>query len=159
MLHDTLDKVTRKVTEYAKIITRRLMFMPGIRRWVKLWVTECLEGSIRYQLDAAERGVWYDLILVSSLGGIPGSICDRDLRPFPHSFIAARLNIPLTLLEITLDKCIKEGRITEDGSGIHIANWERYQSEYQRQAKYRNKEANNDPDKYIKGERGHMVQR
>ena len=133
--------------------------MPGIRRWVKLWVSECLEGSIRYQLDAAERGVWYDLILISSLGGTPGTISDRDNRAFPHTFIASRLNISVTLLELTLDKCIKEGRVIEDEKGIHITNWERYQSEYQRQKPYREAAKEADPDKFIQGKYAHMVAR
>ncbi len=133
--------------------------MPGLRRWVKFWVSECLEGSIRYQLDAAERGVWYDLILFSALGGKPGSICDRDMRAYPHSFIAGRLNISVELLELALTKSVTEGRITEDEQGIHITNWERYQSEYQRQSKDRKEQTSDDPDKYIKGKYGHMVQR
>lgn len=154
-----IDKVTSLVTEYAKILTRRVIHMPGLRRWVKLWVSECLEGSIRYQLEAGERGVWYDLILISSLGGVPGTISDRDKRAFPHSFIASRLNIPIDLLELTLDKCITEGRCTEDEHGIHITNWDRYQSEYQRQAKYRKSKDEVDPDKFIKGKYGHVVDR
>lgn len=133
--------------------------MPAIRRWVKLWVTECLEGSIRYQLEPSERSVWYDLILFAALGSPPGHICDRDQRSLPHQFIANRLNVTLELLEITLTKCLDEGRVTEDEQGIHITNWERYQSEYERQKPYRGKQASTDPDRFIKGKYGHMVQR
>lgn len=135
--------------------------MPGIRKWVKLWVTECLEGGIRYQLEPNERSVWYDLLLFAALRNPAGHICDRDGRPFPHQFIAGRLNISVDLLELTLKKCIKEGRITEDGGGIHITNWARYQSEYERQKPFREKKKQDeiDPDKYIKGKYGHMVQR
>lgn len=107
------------------------------RTWVKMWVTDCIEGSIRWQLDPAERSVWYDLILFSALSARPGIISDKDSRPYPHSFIANRLNIPLALLEKTLKKCQDEGRIQENSDGIHIVNWERYQSEYQRQKQYR----------------------
>ena len=134
--------------------------MPPVRRWIKLWVTECLEGSIRYQLQPDERSVWYDLILFAALGSPPGNICDRDGRPFPRSFIASRLNITEALLGTTLDDCKTEGRITEDDAGIHIIHWDRYQSEYERQKPYR--DANkppDDPDKYIKGKYGDMVQR
>lgn len=134
--------------------------MAGVRRWVKLWVTECLEGSIRYQLDPNERSVWYDLILFAALGTPAGHICDRDGRPFPHSFIANRLNVPIELFEGSLKHCIDEGRITEDESGIHITHWERYQSEYERQKPYRKGGIKSeDPEKFIKGQYGHMVKR
>lgn len=135
--------------------------MPGHRRWVKLWVTECLEGSIRYQLQPDERSCWYDLIMFAAMGSPPGHICDRDSRPLPRSFIASRLNIPEALLETTLDQCIDEGRITEDEHGIHITHWDRYQSEYDRQKPYRDKgkEVPDDPDKYTKGKYSHLIQR
>jgi len=98
-----------------------------------------LDGSIRYQIDPAERGTWYDLLLFSALCSDDGSICDGDQRPYPHSFIANRLNISEKLLETTLKKCKAEGRLTEDEYGIHITNWKIYQSEYQRQKPFREK--------------------
>jgi len=109
----------------------------GKRTWIKLYPIECMEGSIRYQLDADERGVWYDLIVFSSLCQEAGTIADRDNRPYPHQFIASRLNITEELLERTLDKCKKEGRVSEDDTGVHITNWKYYQSEYERQKPYR----------------------
>ena len=129
------------------------------RPWLKLWAVESLEGSIRYQLDAAERGTWYDMLVLARICGQGGVIADRDGRPYPHSFIANRLNIALELFETTLAKCIDEGRITEDGGGIHITNWEKYQSEYERQKPYREQKKQADPDKFIKGKYGHMVKR
>lgn len=102
------------------------------RRWIKLYPLECMDGSIRYQLESDERSVWYDLLVFSAICNNAGSISDRDNRPFPHSFIANRLNISLELFERALTKCKDEGRINEDESGIHIANWKYYQSEYDR---------------------------
>ncbi len=111
----------------------------GKRTWIKLYTLECLEGSIRYQLSAEERGVWYDLLIFSAICRNDGVISDRDGRAFPHSFIANRLNIPLELLEETLKKCKEEGRLNENGKGIVILNWKLYQSEYSRLKKYREK--------------------
>ena len=112
----------------------------GRRLWIKLYPVDCLDGSIRYQLESDERGVWYDLLNFSAICAIPGTIADKDGRPYPHSFIANRLNISLDLLELTLRKCIEEGRIREeDGGKIEIVNWAAYQSEYQRQKPYREK--------------------
>ena len=62
------------------------------------------------------------------------------MRPVPHQFIAHQLNIPVELLETTLQKCGKEGRIKENNTGLHIVHWEVYQAEYQRQEKLPNKE-------------------
>ncbi len=123
------------------------------RRWIKLYCHRCLDGSIRYQLDAAERGVWYDLLNFTGVCLSGGSICDNDHRAYPHSFIANRLNISLELLETTLQKCQEEGRLTDDEHGIHITNWKAYQSEYERVKPYREKKAP------FKEKYGHLVQR
>lgn len=131
----------------------------GRRPWIKLYPIDCLEGSIRYQLEADERGVWYDLLNLAAIGSVPGTIADKDGRPYPHSFVANRLNIPVELLERTLDKCKEEGRIGENETGIHISNWSAYQSEYQRQKPYREAKVDTDPDKFIKGRYSHLVQR
>ena len=112
----------------------------GRRLWIKLYPIDCLDGSIRYQLEPDERSVWYDLLNFSALCANPGTIADKDGRPYPHSFIANRLNIGIDLLERSLDKCREEGRIREeDGGIIEITHWNSYQNEYQRQKPYRQK--------------------
>ena len=118
----------------------------GTRRtWIKLYPIDCLDGSIRYQLEADERGVWYDLLNFSAICATAGTIADKDNRPFPHTFIANRLNISAELLERTLDKCKQEGRISENATGIHITNWSAYQSEYERQKPYRRRKGEKGP--------------
>ena len=112
----------------------------GRRKWIKLYPSACIDGSIRYQLDADERGVWYDLLNFSAICSNAGMISDRDGRPFPNSFIANRLNIALELLERTLKKCQEEGRVIVDERGICITNFKYYQSDYDRQKKYRMKQ-------------------
>jgi len=56
------------------------------------------------------------------------------------------------------EECKDETRISEDEHGIHITNWEFYQSEYDRQKKYRGKGPDIGPEKFTKGKYGHMVQ-
>lgn len=133
----------------------------GRRPWIKLYPIDCLQGSIRYQLEPDERGVWYDLLNFAAICIVPGIISDKDNRPYPHSFIANRLNINVELLEKTLAKCEEEGRINEDDNGIHITNWKDYQSEYERQKPYREtkKQKEQDSDKYIKGKYGRIIKR
>ncbi len=110
------------------------------RTWIKLYPIDCLDGSIRYQLEADERGVWYDLLNFAAICNKPGSIADKDERAYPLTFVANRLNITLELLEKTVKKCSEEGRIKVDEQGIHITNWTAYQSEYARQKPYREKQ-------------------
>ena len=109
------------------------------RTWVKMWVAECLEGTIRFEFSPAERGVWYDLILLAGRCRIPGIIAANENAPYPHNYIAGLLNIDPELLETTLEKCKKSERIIEDERGIALLNWEHYQSEYERQKPYRGK--------------------
>ena len=108
------------------------------RRWIKIYAQESIDGSIRWQLTPAERSAWYDILCFSSICSNVGDICDRDGKPIPRQFIANRLNIPMQLLTSTIEKCITEGRMTEDEDGVlHITNWSRYQSEYDRQKQSR----------------------
>jgi hypothetical protein len=128
------------------------------RRWVKLFITGWLHGSVRWQLTPEQRGTFADLICLAGECGKDGAICDNDNRPFPREFIANQLNIPLQLLEETIKECRDEGRIEDRDDVIVIKNWDTYQSEYERQSQYRKKGVE-DPDKYKEQKYGHMVQR
>ncbi|MBA7713276.1 hypothetical protein ES703_122277 [subsurface metagenome] len=130
------------------------------RTWVKMWVNESLEGTIRFDFTPAERGVWYDLILMAGRCRVPGVISANETTPYPHSYIAGILNVDLELLDTTIEKCKKSGRIKENKQGLQLVNWEHYQSEYQRQRPYRQgKKEEEDPDKFIKGPYGDKVKR
>ena len=106
------------------------------RKWIKIYPVECIDGSIRYQLEPDERSVWYDLLNFAAICGNEGVISDRDGRAFPLTFIANRLNIGLELLERAIGKCKEEGRIVEKGGVIKITHWKDYQSAYDYQKKY-----------------------
>jgi hypothetical protein len=114
----------------------------GPRRWVKLYCYEMLHGSVSYQLSEAEQSVWVKLLCFAGLCGNEGLISDHDLRPFPHSFIVHEIHADTEIFESTLKKCKAEGRISEDGQGIKITNWAKYQSEYERQRPYRVRRSN-----------------
>ena len=111
----------------------------GKLTWVKIHIDGWLNGSIRYQLEPAERSVWADLIVMAGRCLLGGRIGDNDGRPFPFDFIAGQLHVPLELLESTIDKCKKEGRIEVKDGVITISNWKHYQSEYERKRQYRQK--------------------
>lgn len=133
----------------------------GKRTWVKLYCWGRLHGSVVYQLTEAEQSVWDKLLCLAGIISREGQLSDNDGRPLPHNHISHELHTSEELLESTLAKCIEEGRITEDEKGLHITNWQVYQSEYERQKPYREKSkaGQDDPGKYIKGPKGHLVQR
>jgi len=101
---------------------------PSRMKWIRLWTEEWLDGSVRIELEPDERGVFIDLLVLAGRSRNPGVIQAANAVPYPHERIAARLNIPLELLERTLKKCVVQKRITEDKNGIHIINWEKYQT-------------------------------
>lgn len=131
------------------------------RRWIKVWTKECLTGTIRFDFTPAERGLWYDLLVLAGDCRQDGVIAPGTGCAYPHQWIAGVLNIPIELLEAVLVKCEESGRLHENSSGITILNWKKYQSEYERQKPFREKKkvAAIDPDKYVKGKYGHMVKR
>lgn len=110
----------------------------GPRKWIKVFCYETLHGSICYQLTDEEQAVWIKLLCFAGLCGNDGVIADHDLRPFPDAFIIHEIHTSQELFTSTVDKCKAEGRISVNGGGaITITNWQRYQSEYERQKKYR----------------------
>ena len=101
------------------------------RTWIKLYTTECLRGSIRDTLTVEQRSVWYDLLLMAGDSREDGIICATKGVPYPHRRIAQMLGIPSSLLGTSLKKFTEQGRISEDGDGIHITKWQVYQATYQ----------------------------
>lgn len=106
---------------------------------VKFYPRECLDGPIRYRLNADERGVWYDLLILAGACSMGGYIQDLKGRPLPRQFIANRLNVTVELLERTIAKCVDWGLIQDVEEGLRIVNWRAHQSEYERQKPYRQK--------------------
>lgn len=149
-------KVTRKVTTMGDEMRGSTR-----RAWVKVFITGWLHGSIRWQLEPEERSVWADLLCLAGECNKDGLICDNDGKAYPTKYIANTLNINEELLIRTINKSIEDQRIEKVNDGVFkITNWSCYQSEYQRQKKYRNKEelidetADDFKEKY-----GHLVKK
>ncbi len=109
------------------------------KKWFKFWVAESLRGSIRFDLTSEERGVWYDLLAMAADGRHEGYIAPNTEQGYPDAWIAATLNISIKLLKRVISKCEVTDRLERTRFGLHIANWSRYQSEYDRQKPYRQK--------------------
>jgi len=118
--------------------------------WVKLHINGWLHGSIRWQLEADERGVWADLIALAGQCLSGGAISDNDGRPYPRDFIAGQLNIRQELLDRTIAKCRQNGQLVDRDDMIVLTNWKIYQSEYERQKQYRAKPEPTDHQSQLK---------
>ena len=88
----------------------------------------------------------------------PGIIQATEGVAYPRPWLAQTLNIPLELLDQTLDKLGKTERVDLNGDCIHISNFEYYQARRTEEETLGGK-GPADPDKYVKGKYGHMVQR
>lgn len=113
----------------------------GLRKiYRKSWPYDNLFGTLRFDLDSAQRGIWNDLLDMAKLGRVmQGLVAPGQGCKYSHEWLAAFLNVPLELLNETIELLIKTERICENGSGIGIINWKKYQTEYDRQKPYRTK--------------------
>lgn len=111
------------------------------RKWIKLWIDECLTGTVREDLSPEERSVWYDFLLVAGRNRPPGCISANENTPITPRRLASILNIPVPLINRAIRKFKKSGRIEVRSNGIiSIINWGKYQfTDYDRQKQYRGK--------------------
>ena len=111
------------------------------RKWIKLYIDECLTGTIREDLLPEERGVWYDFLLLAGRNRPPGAISANETTPISPRRLASLLNISVQLIARATKKFEESGRVRIDESGIlHIANWDKYQfTDYDRQKPFRQK--------------------
>ncbi len=93
----------------------------------KKYSREWLEGSIRFDCDPAERSVFEDFLSMANESRNRGKIQANDETPYPHPWLAAKLNIPLELLEHCIEKFTGQGRISEDEHGILVINFDYWQ--------------------------------
>ena len=107
------------------------------RKWIKIWVAESLRGTMRFDFTPAERGVWYDLLALAGDSRQDGLITPGKDQKYPLNWISGTLNISPSLLHRTLEKCKTYSRIEVNDNGIRILNWNKYQSEYERQKPFR----------------------
>ncbi len=94
--------------------------------WIPLYVDKWIFGSTRIELDPAERSVFIDLMAFGAKDN--GFIRANEITPYPHTQLAGLLNIPIGLLDSTISKCLKFGKIEEPIAGIYkLCNWDKFQ--------------------------------
>ena len=133
----------------------------GSRKWIKLWVDPWLSSTMRFTLDHKHRAVWADLLALGGQSRVSGVICSGEecgeIIGLPLLRIAGLVDVPTEELSGMLTLFEKQERIkVERDSGgrviIRLLNWSKYQSEYERQKKYRQ------PTKGVTKRRGEKLQ-
>jgi hypothetical protein len=115
------------------------------RPWVKLYVEQCLRGSLIAELTPAQRWIWIGLILLGGDSSIPGVIFRRKdaeggLLGYSSVTLTEMLDVDLEDYQDGTQRMISKGKISINSAGvIAILNWSKYQSEYERQKTYRNR--------------------
>jgi DnaD/phage-associated family protein len=114
-------------------------------RWVKLHTQETLFGTTRRELEPAERSLWFDFLCLAGDSPEPGHIFVAPGIPYTDDQLCHLLNIPPALLERARTKMVKAGKIALDGGCIRITNWTRYQGDYVRMQRHRERVTNVTP--------------
>jgi len=106
------------------------------RRWFKVWIEEWETGSIRVDMDSAERGFWLDMISKSLKGRVEGKIC-RDSKGevgYSNEELAQDARVPLSLVESTIAKRLKDNSIIiHPNNVIEIINIWKFQSKLEKE--------------------------
>lgn len=111
-------------------------YRPSRRSWIKLWVSEWLDGTVRWQLTQQQRSIWTDLLALAGHSRYPGIITPgtdgNGFVAYPMGHLAGVFRCTEAEAEETLRLLESQGRIEKDKVGvIRIINWDKYQSEYQ----------------------------
>lgn len=115
------------------------------RTWIKLWVDQCLRGSMIAELTPEQRWIFIGLVLMAGDSEEPGIVFGRkdengNLIGKPDGVLAYELGVNESSIGPAKARMIEKGKIAIDGRGvISICNWSKYQSEYERQKPGRTK--------------------
>jgi hypothetical protein len=111
----------------------------GARTWIKIYCSSWIAGSIREESPGI-RAMWIDLLAM--VGG--GQFADTGELKITTGVglldeqIAHVMKVPVSVWRDAKDRLILTKRIEmRPGNCLHVINWNKYQSEYRRQKKYR----------------------
>lgn len=102
------------------------------RRWIKLWTQEMLYGTTSQELDLAEQAIWFKFLALAGDSPEPGQICVAPGIPFTEEQLVAILGAPIPTLRGAIEKMVKFEKIIINDGIIHIVNWLKYQTTFDR---------------------------
>jgi len=114
----------------------------GSRTWIKVYCDNWINGSLRAE-SAGLRSIWIDLLALTGTTSFAdiGELKLANKVGYTDDQIAGVLSLDVELWIRAKNRLIETERITVDKYNvIKILNWAKYQSEYQRQKKYRKDE-------------------
>ena len=120
----------------------------GSRTWIKVYCDKWLEGTLR-QESLELRGVWIGLLTLAGSGryGDTGEVKLASNMGMSDGQIAAILSVDEEAWKRAKEQLIHSERISvTDGNVIHVSNWNRYQSEYERTKQYRSRSTTKSTD-------------
>lgn len=108
------------------------------RTWVKLYVDQCLRGSMIAELNPTQRWMFVGLILMAGDSPIPGLVYRRkDENGVPVGYsdavLADTLGVEVEDVQPGLARMVEKSKVSVNPNGvISVCNWNKYQSEYER---------------------------
>jgi hypothetical protein len=112
------------------------------RNWIKIYVDQCLRGTMMDEMtNPAERFIWFGFLLLAGDSPINGKIAITENMGYTDEQLGALLKCDSKIITSAKQKMVKYDKIsTAKNNVIEIVNWGKYQSEYQRQKPYREDE-------------------
>jgi hypothetical protein len=113
-------------------------------KWIRLWTQETIDGTTFDELDAAERGIWFSLLLLAGLPPNEGIVELRKGVGYEPSHLAQKINVDPDLILPTITHLleVKKVSLLPKSAGfppekirLKIRNWNKYQTEYSRYRK------------------------
>lgn len=108
------------------------------RRWIKLWTQETLYGTTSQELELDEQAIWFKLLALAGDSIEPGKIEIAPGIPMTDEQISGILKVPLEIWHRAKNRLQHPDvdKIIINEGIIHIKNWEKYQSDWERIKKY-----------------------
>lgn len=97
---------------------------PGRLSWLKFWIDEILDGSTNRELTPAERGIWFELVLLAGRANKHGKIM-ASVEDIPRL-----LNIKKRLFDRVVTKLLSPAvnKLQKDPEGtLIVRNYDKYQ--------------------------------
>jgi hypothetical protein len=113
-------------------------------KWIKLWTQETITGTTFTELDAAQRGIWFSLLLLAGRAPREGIVEARQGQGYTVEHLAGEINVDPDLILPTIKRLLEVKKISllpktqafpPPKLRLKVRNWKKYQTEYARYRK------------------------